>query len=70
MGNPAYDARREAECAEAEARKSAALASNTALEAITDFFNGSATLDIRPPMANVGGMGAWSIRFVRDSTKS
>jgi hypothetical protein len=48
MGNPAYDARREAERVEAEKEKAAAEAAKAAFEGITDFFTGKARLIVEP----------------------
>jgi hypothetical protein len=65
MGNPAYDARREAEQAEAEQRTAAALAGKAALEAVVDFLNGRASVSISPSGLN----GSTSIRFYRDNPR-
>ena len=48
MGNPAYDARREAERVEAEKDKAAAEAAKAAFEGITAFFTGKAWLFVEP----------------------
>lgn len=60
MGNPAYDARREAERVEAEKDKAAAEAAKAAFDGITAFFNGKAWLFVSP--CNDGTM----IRFERE----
>lgn len=60
MGNPAYDARREAERAEAERDRAAAEAGRVSFESITAFFAGKAHLSVEP--GNVGHI----VRFVRD----
>lgn len=62
MGNPAYDARREAERAEAEKRQAEAEASTAALHALRDFMTGRAHLDISPMLPGIGQ----KIRVVRD----
>lgn len=46
MGNPAYDARREAERAEAEKNKAADEAARVAFEGITAFFSGRAYISL------------------------
>src|SRR4051794_6968265 len=61
MGNPAYDARREAERAKAETDKAAQEAAKVAFEGITAFFNGKAWLYMSP--CNDGTM----IRFERET---
>ena len=68
MGNPAYDARREAERAEAEKEKAVAEAAQAAFEAVTNFMRGKATLSIMPNYAGsaVAGSGGWNIRLIRD----
>jgi hypothetical protein len=69
MGNPAYDARRLAEQAEAERDKAFADATKLALEGIMNFFNGRATLAITP-MVVPGTTGlpvGYGIRFIRDA---
>jgi hypothetical protein len=60
MGNPAYDARREAERVEAEKDKAAAETAKVAFDGITAFFNGKAWLFVQP--CNDGTM----VRFQRD----
>ncbi len=64
MGNPAYDARREAERAEAEKDLAANETARAAFEAVTAFMSGRARLEIAS-RAFVDG-GGWNIRFVRD----
>ena len=69
MGNPAYDARRQAEEAEANQRKAQAEAGQAAFDALTDFMRGKAQLFITPGMpTGVGGAASWSIRLYRDKT--
>lgn len=46
MGNPAYDARREAERLEHEKDRAAAEAAKQAFEGITAFFNGRASITL------------------------
>ncbi len=67
MGNPAYDARRAAERADAEKDRAASEAAQAALEAFTAFMSGRASLQISPNA--LGGFGGWSIRLYRDDVK-
>ena len=61
------------EQAEAELDKAIAEFHKAALDGITDFFNGRATLSVMPSFPMSGTLGsvpvAWSIRFIRDTTK-
>lgn len=63
MGNPAYDARREAERARYEKEKASEDAAREAFEAVTALMTGRASLQIAPALC-AGGPG-WSIRIVR-----
>lgn len=60
MGHPAYEARREAERAEAEKDKAAAEAAKASFDGITAFFTGKAWLSIEPC-----GDGTTMVRFQR-----
>lgn len=67
MGNAAYDARCAAELAEAEQALAAAKAGTSALEAITDFLRGGASVTLTPVTGPDGrGVCGTQIRFVRD----
>lgn len=66
MGNPSYDARRDAERAEADQRKSQAEAGAAAFDALTDFMRGKAQLSVWPMIGQVGSANGWNIRLVRD----
>lgn len=63
MGNPAYDARREAERARYEKDKASEDAARETFEAVTALMTGKASLQIWPT-ACAGGPG-WSVRIVR-----
>ena len=66
MGNPAYDARREAERMEAEKEKASAEAARAAFDALTAFMQGRASISLRPVLSMSGGTPAWDIRLIRD----
>jgi hypothetical protein len=67
MGNPAYDARRDAERAEAEKDKAVAEAMQAAFEALTDFMRGKAQIFVSSgPAVGIGGSPTWSVRLYRD----
>lgn len=60
MGNPAYDARREAERAEAEKDRAAAEAAKQAFDAVIAFLNGRASITVGQDLH-----GGTIIRFSR-----
>jgi len=62
MGHPAYEARREAERLEAEQELAPAKAGKAAFEALTDWLQGRAAVQIIQPIDAQG----WYVRLVRD----
>ena len=64
MGHPAYEARREAERAEAEEREAAAKAAKMMMETFADLMTGKASIQVSSNFDGPSHNG-WNIRIVK-----